>query len=123
VKTRFFCRVKAEELDRRGALNKADKLPLGPAPLDEEWLPKAAVMILVDLMVVICSRPKGMFKDCYIRINAGIDRAKGAIPVLSCVNVSIVLLMILKLWELGNEGVLPWYTILLKFHCFPSFVQ
>lgn len=80
-------------------------------------------MILVDLMVVICSRPKGMFKDCYIRINAGIDRAKGAIPVLSCVNVSIVLLMILKLWELGNEGVLPWYTILLKFHCFPSFVQ
>jgi MAternally-affected-uncoordination protein len=82
--------VKAEELDRLGALNKADKLPLGPAPLDEEWLPKAAVMILVDLMVV-------MFKDCYIRINAGIDRAKGAIPVLSCVNVSIVLLMILKL--------------------------
>ncbi|CAM6075414.1 unnamed protein product [Sphagnum tenellum] len=67
-------RVKAEELDRLGALNKADKLPLGPAPLDEEWLPKAAVMILVDLMVVICSRPKGMFKDCSIRINAGIDQ-------------------------------------------------
>ncbi len=83
-------------------------------------------MILVDLMVVICSRPKGMFKDCYIRVNAGIDRAKGATPVLSCVNVSIVLLMILKLCT--EFGTLKWRCFAsvhnpAEISCFPSFVQ
>lgn len=53
------------------------KLPLGPAPLDEEWIPKAAVLVLVDLMAVICSRPKGMFKDCTSRIISGLERVNG----------------------------------------------
>lgn len=53
------------------------KLPLGPAPLDEEWIPKTAVLVLVDLMAVICSRPKGMFKDCTSRIISGLERVNG----------------------------------------------
>lgn len=52
------------------------RLPLGPAPLDEEWIPKAAVLVLVDLMSVVCSRPKG-FKDCIPRIISGLERVNG----------------------------------------------
>lgn len=58
------------------------KLQLGPAPLDEEWIPKAAVLVLVDLMSVVCSRPKGTFKDCTIRINSGLDRVNGELEKL-----------------------------------------
>jgi hypothetical protein len=54
-----------------------NKLPLGPAPLDEEWIPKVAVFVLVDLMSVVCSRPKGMFKDCTSRISSGLERVNG----------------------------------------------
>jgi hypothetical protein len=42
-----------------------------------EWIPKAAVLVLVDLMSVICSRPKGMFKDCTLRINSGLNLVNG----------------------------------------------
>ncbi|XP_008448423.1 sister chromatid cohesion protein SCC4 isoform X2 [Cucumis melo] len=48
-----------------------DKLELAPYPIDGEWLPKSAVYALVDLMVVIFSRPKGLFKECSKRILSG----------------------------------------------------
>ncbi|XP_038903798.1 sister chromatid cohesion protein SCC4 [Benincasa hispida] len=48
-----------------------DKLELAPYPIDGEWLPKSAVYVLVDLMVVIFSRPKGLFKECTKRILSG----------------------------------------------------
>eukprot|EP00252_Welwitschia_mirabilis_P009254 TRINITY_DN2169_c0_g1_i1.p1 TRINITY_DN2169_c0_g1~~TRINITY_DN2169_c0_g1_i1.p1 ORF type:complete len:666 (-),score=133.06 TRINITY_DN2169_c0_g1_i1:361-2358(-) len=51
-----------------------EKLELGPPPLNGEWLPKSAVYALVDLMAVICGRPKGVFKECCKRINSGLAR-------------------------------------------------
>ncbi|XP_048324557.1 sister chromatid cohesion protein SCC4 isoform X2 [Ziziphus jujuba] len=48
-----------------------DKLELAPPPIDGEWLPKSAVYALVDLMVVIFGRPKGLFKECGKRIQSG----------------------------------------------------
>ncbi|KAF6172649.1 hypothetical protein GIB67_041972 [Kingdonia uniflora] len=54
-----------------------DKLELAPAPIDGEWLPKAAIYALVDLMVVIFGRPKGLFKECGRRIQSGVHLVKG----------------------------------------------
>lgn len=54
-----------------------DKLELAPYPIDGEWLPKSAVYALVDLMVVIYSRPKGLFKECAKRILSGMHTIKG----------------------------------------------
>ncbi|PIN25550.1 hypothetical protein CDL12_01708 [Handroanthus impetiginosus] len=51
----------------------ADKLELAPPPIDGEWLPKSAVYALVDLMVVVFSRPKGLFKECQKRVQSGIQ--------------------------------------------------
>ncbi|OIW02622.1 hypothetical protein TanjilG_24073 [Lupinus angustifolius] len=48
-----------------------DKLQLGPPPIDGEWLPRSAVYALVDLIVVIFGRPKGLFKECGKRIQSG----------------------------------------------------
>ncbi|KAJ6696546.1 hypothetical protein OIU85_002945 [Salix viminalis] len=48
-----------------------DKLVLAPPPIDGEWLPKSAVYALVDLMVVIFGRPRGLFKECAKRIQSG----------------------------------------------------
>ncbi|XP_051131717.1 sister chromatid cohesion protein SCC4 isoform X2 [Andrographis paniculata] len=53
------------------------KLELAPPPIDGEWLPKSAVYALVDLMVVIFSRPKGLFKDCLKRIQSGLQIIQG----------------------------------------------
>ncbi|KAG6403536.1 hypothetical protein SASPL_135760 [Salvia splendens] len=50
-----------------------EKLELAPPPIDGEWLPRSAVYALVDLMVVVFSRPKGLFKDCQKRIESGIQ--------------------------------------------------
>uniref|UniRef100_A0A2N9HSB0 Uncharacterized protein n=1 Tax=Fagus sylvatica TaxID=28930 RepID=A0A2N9HSB0_FAGSY len=50
-----------------------DKLELAPSPIDGEWLPKSAVYALVDLMVVIFGRPKGLFKECGKRIQSGMQ--------------------------------------------------
>ncbi|KAK6912324.1 Chromatid cohesion factor MAU2 [Dillenia turbinata] len=50
-----------------------DKLDLAPPPIDGEWLPRAAVYVLVDLMVVIFGRPKGLFKECGKRIQSGLQ--------------------------------------------------
>lgn len=61
----------------KNGLIETDKLTLGPAPLDEEWLPRGAVMVLVDLLKSLCMRPKGMFKDCHGRIQRGLSRIKG----------------------------------------------
>ena len=54
-----------------------DKLELAPYPIDGEWLPKSAVYALVDLMVVIFSRPKGLFKECAKRIQSGMLTIQG----------------------------------------------
>ncbi|QCE01098.1 MAternally affected uncoordination [Vigna unguiculata] len=48
-----------------------DKLHLAPPPIDGEWLPKSAVYALVDLIVVVFGRPKGLFKECAKRIQSG----------------------------------------------------
>ncbi|XP_045829878.1 sister chromatid cohesion protein SCC4-like [Trifolium pratense] len=48
-----------------------DKLQLAPPPIDGEWLPKSAVYALVDLIVVVFGRPKGLFKECGKRIQSG----------------------------------------------------
>ncbi|CAI0560538.1 unnamed protein product [Linum tenue] len=50
-----------------------DKLFLAPPPVDGEWLPKSAVYSLVDLMVVVFGRPRGLFKECAKRIQSGIQ--------------------------------------------------
>lgn len=56
-----------------GRVTSPDKLQLAPAPIDGEWLPKTAVYALVDLVVLICGRPKGLFKECAKRIESGIQ--------------------------------------------------
>ncbi|GAV58591.1 TPR_2 domain-containing protein/Cohesin_load domain-containing protein [Cephalotus follicularis] len=48
-----------------------DKLVLAPSPIDGEWLPKGAVYALIDLMVIIFGRPKGLFRDCAKRFQSG----------------------------------------------------
>ncbi|KAI3991269.1 hypothetical protein MKX01_034588 [Papaver californicum] len=53
-----------------------DKLELAPPPIDGEWLPRSAVYALVDLMVVISGRPKGLFKECGKRIQSGLQLIK-----------------------------------------------
>ncbi|XP_031497830.1 sister chromatid cohesion protein SCC4 isoform X1 [Nymphaea colorata] len=50
-----------------------EKLELGPAPLNGEWLPKSAVHALVDLVAVIFGRPKGLFKECTRRLQSGLN--------------------------------------------------
>ncbi|XP_027183780.1 sister chromatid cohesion protein SCC4 [Coffea eugenioides] len=50
-----------------------DKLELAPPPIDGEWLPKGAIYALVDLSVVVFSRPKGLFRECGKRIQSGIQ--------------------------------------------------
>lgn len=54
-----------------------DKLLLAPPPLDGEWLPRSAVFALVDLMVVMVGRPKGVFKECGRRIQSGLQLIHG----------------------------------------------
>lgn len=49
------------------------KLELAPPPIDGEWLPKSAVYALVDLIVVVFSRPKGLIKECQKRIQSGLQ--------------------------------------------------
>jgi MAternally-affected-uncoordination protein len=56
-----------------------DKLELAPPPIDGEWLPKSAVYVLVDLMVVIFGRPKGLFKECGKRIQSGMHTIQGLV--------------------------------------------
>ncbi|WOL14418.1 hypothetical protein Cni_G23198 [Canna indica] len=50
-----------------------DKLLLAPPPMDGEWLPRGAVFALVDLIVVMLGRPKGVFKECGKRIQSGLQ--------------------------------------------------
>jgi MAternally-affected-uncoordination protein len=54
-----------------------DKLQLAPPPIDGEWLPKSAVYALVDLIVVVFGRPKGLFKECGKRIQSGMRIVQG----------------------------------------------
>lgn len=55
-----------------------DKLELAQPPIEGEWLPKSAVYALVDLMVVVFSRPKGLFKECVKRIQSGVQTIEGS---------------------------------------------
>lgn len=55
----------------------AEKLELAPPPIDGEWLPKSAAYALVDLMVVVFNRPKGLFKECQKRIESGVQIIQG----------------------------------------------
>lgn len=57
-----------------------DKLQLAPPPIDGEWLPKSAVYALVDLIVVVFGRPKGLFKECAKRIQSGMNIIQGCSP-------------------------------------------
>ncbi|XP_062225380.1 sister chromatid cohesion protein SCC4 [Phragmites australis] len=54
-------------------LDYGDKLLLAPPPMHGEWLPRTAVFVLVDLMVVMVGRPKGIFKECGKRIDSGLQ--------------------------------------------------
>ncbi|KAJ1270431.1 hypothetical protein BS78_06G051700 [Paspalum vaginatum] len=53
-------------------LDYGDKLLLAPPPMHGEWLPRNAVFLLVDLMVIMVGRPKGIFKECGKRIDSGL---------------------------------------------------
>ena len=57
----------------KDVLDYGDKLLLAPPPVHGEWLPRTAVFVLVDLMVVMVSRPKGIFKECGKRIHSGLQ--------------------------------------------------
>ncbi|CAI8585998.1 unnamed protein product [Vicia faba] len=63
-----------------------DKLQLAPPPIDGEWLPKSAVYALVDLIVVIFGRPKGLFKECGKRIQSGMRTIQGELVKLGITN-------------------------------------
>lgn len=71
-----------------------DRLELAPHPIDGEWLPKSAVYSLVDLMVVILGRPKGLFKDCAKRIQTGVNTIRGSYFCLYCYNDHIASLVL-----------------------------
>ncbi|XP_024528762.1 sister chromatid cohesion protein SCC4 [Selaginella moellendorffii] len=64
------------------AWKQESKLPLGVFPLDGEWLPTGAVLILVDLMAVTCARPKGMFKETTKRLQSGLSIVNGELGKL-----------------------------------------
>ncbi|XP_057961584.1 sister chromatid cohesion protein SCC4 isoform X2 [Malania oleifera] len=59
-----------------------DKIELAPPPIDGEWLPRSAVNALVDLMVVIVGRPKGLFKECAKRIQSGLHTTQDELAKL-----------------------------------------
>lgn len=67
-------------------LDYGDKLLLAPPPMHGEWLPRAAVFVLVDLMVVMVSRPKGIFKECGKRIHSGLELIRGELSKLGIVD-------------------------------------
>lgn len=65
--------------------NDDDKLVLAPPPMDGEWLPRNAVFALVDLMVLMVGRPKGIFKECGKRIQSGLRLIHGML--MNCRNI------------------------------------
>ncbi|MQM18664.1 hypothetical protein Taro_051659, partial [Colocasia esculenta] len=54
-----------------------DRMQLAPSPIDGEWLPKNAVFALIDLMVAMLGRSKGVFKECARRIQSGLSLILG----------------------------------------------
>uniref|UniRef100_A0A1D1Z995 MAU2 chromatid cohesion factor n=1 Tax=Anthurium amnicola TaxID=1678845 RepID=A0A1D1Z995_9ARAE len=59
-----------------------DKLQLAPPPTNGEWLPKNAIFALIDLMVVMLGRSKGVFKECTRRIQSGLSLILGELGKL-----------------------------------------
>lgn len=88
-----------------------DKLELAPPPIDGEWLPKSAVYALIDLMVVIFGRPKGLFKECGRRIQSGLHVIQGefASLIFSLFGQSIMLCL--------SAGVASVFNFLACFSC------
>lgn len=84
------------------------KLELGPAPLDGEWLPRSAVAVLIDLMAVVCARPKGMFKECDKRLLSGMKCAHDELQKLGI--TTDITEVDLQHWAIWVAGV---YLILL----------
>jgi MAternally-affected-uncoordination protein len=70
-----------------------EKLVLAPPPIDGEWLPKSAVYALVDLMVVIFGRPRGLFKECAKRIQSGMRAIQGLIFLTKTNFISFIFLV------------------------------
>jgi MAternally-affected-uncoordination protein len=66
---------------------------LAPPPIDGEWLPKSAVYALVDLMVVIFGRPRGLFKECAKRIQSGMRAIQGLIFLTKTNFISFIFLV------------------------------
>ena len=64
-----------------GEFNVDDKLQLAPL-IYGEWLPRNAVFALIDLMVAMLGRPKGVFKECGRRIQSGLGIIQGMLHFL-----------------------------------------
>ncbi|KAF3323720.1 MAU2 chromatid cohesion factor [Carex littledalei] len=83
-------------------LDYEDKLYLAPQPMDGEWLPRNAVFAVVDLMVVMVGRPKGIFKECCKRIQSGLQLIHGELVKLGIVDgVTEVNLQQSTIWMAG----------------------
>ncbi|CAL5028109.1 unnamed protein product [Urochloa decumbens] len=83
-------------------LDYGDKLLLAPPPMHGEWLPRTAVFVLVDLMVVMVGRPKGIFRECGKRIDSGLRNIHDELVKLGIVDgVTEVNLEHSTLWTTG----------------------
>ncbi|KAF8765974.1 hypothetical protein HU200_008016 [Digitaria exilis] len=92
-------------------LDYGDKLLLAPPPMHGEWLPRTAVFVLVDLMVVMVGRPKGIFKECGKRIDSGLQLIHDELLKLGIVDgVTEANLEHSTLWTVGL-----YLTLLLQF--------
>ncbi|CAO1939105.1 unnamed protein product [Urochloa humidicola] len=92
-------------------LDYGDKLLLAPPPMHGEWLPRTAVFVLVDLMVVMVGRPKGIFRECGKRIDSGLRLIHDELVKLGIVDgVTEVKLEHSTLWTTGL-----YLTLLLQF--------
>ncbi|XP_078436815.1 tetratricopeptide repeat (TPR)-like superfamily protein [Wolffia australiana] len=68
-------------LNSTSASSFEDKLLLAPL-INGEWLPRNAVFALIDLMVAMMGRPKGVFKECGRRIQSGLCLIQGELMKL-----------------------------------------
>uniref|UniRef100_A0A0A9CKB2 Uncharacterized protein n=1 Tax=Arundo donax TaxID=35708 RepID=A0A0A9CKB2_ARUDO len=83
-------------------LDYGDKLLLAPLPMHGEWLPRTAVFVLVDLMVVMVGRPKGIFKECGKRIDSGLQLIHDELLKLGIIDVTEANLEHSSIWTAGR---------------------
>lgn len=98
----------SDSMSKQSSANFKATLELGPAPLGGEWLPKGAVSVLIDLMAVMCARPKGMFKECGKRLISGMNCAQDELKKLGVTTDATE--VDLQHWAIWVSGV---YLILL----------